>query len=221
LLVSRDMNARRKFASSLDLSAQVVSGPLAPRPCHAEGRGPFIRFRKAPLRRGFCFLRSSRHTPQRRARAIECRNSGGLPSPLSRRRRAAAPRSGRLSRHSSLLPPLQPSRVAPGLSPNRGRSVSWREVVNRSTEPRSRHVRGSSIALRGTRLERRLPRRTAAVKPNHRAHVSRMSSLPKNEGPWMGRACRQEPDDRGGHFAAWEEPEVFSSEVRAAFRWLR
>jgi pimeloyl-ACP methyl ester carboxylesterase len=27
--------------------------------------------------------------------------------------------------------------------------------------------------------------------------------------------------DRGGHFAAWEEPEVFSSEVRAAFRALR
>jgi pimeloyl-ACP methyl ester carboxylesterase len=27
--------------------------------------------------------------------------------------------------------------------------------------------------------------------------------------------------DRGGHFAAWEEPELFSSEVRAAFRGLR
>ena len=27
--------------------------------------------------------------------------------------------------------------------------------------------------------------------------------------------------DKGGHFAAWEEPEVFSSEVRAAFRGLR
>ncbi len=27
--------------------------------------------------------------------------------------------------------------------------------------------------------------------------------------------------DRGGHFAAWEEPEVFSAEVRAAFRPLR
>jgi pimeloyl-ACP methyl ester carboxylesterase len=27
--------------------------------------------------------------------------------------------------------------------------------------------------------------------------------------------------DRGGHFAAWEEPEVFASEVRAAFRALR
>jgi pimeloyl-ACP methyl ester carboxylesterase len=27
--------------------------------------------------------------------------------------------------------------------------------------------------------------------------------------------------DKGGHFAAWEEPEIFSSEVRAAFRSLR
>ncbi|MGW0216132.1 hypothetical protein ACWDXH_17250 [Micromonospora chokoriensis] len=25
----------------------------------------------------------------------------------------------------------------------------------------------------------------------------------------------------GGHFAAWEEPELFSAEVRAAFRALR
>jgi pimeloyl-ACP methyl ester carboxylesterase len=27
--------------------------------------------------------------------------------------------------------------------------------------------------------------------------------------------------DRGGHFAAWEEPELFSSELRDAFRSLR
>jgi hypothetical protein len=27
--------------------------------------------------------------------------------------------------------------------------------------------------------------------------------------------------DKGGHFAAWEEPEIFSSEVRAAFGSLR
>jgi hypothetical protein len=27
--------------------------------------------------------------------------------------------------------------------------------------------------------------------------------------------------DRGGHFAAWEEPELFSEELRAAFRPLR
>jgi len=27
--------------------------------------------------------------------------------------------------------------------------------------------------------------------------------------------------ERGGHFAAWEEPKLFSDEVRAAFRSLR
>jgi pimeloyl-ACP methyl ester carboxylesterase len=27
--------------------------------------------------------------------------------------------------------------------------------------------------------------------------------------------------DRGGHFAAWEEPQLFSEEIRAAFRSLR
>ena len=27
--------------------------------------------------------------------------------------------------------------------------------------------------------------------------------------------------DKGGHFAAWEQPELFSEEIRAAFRSLR
>jgi pimeloyl-ACP methyl ester carboxylesterase len=27
--------------------------------------------------------------------------------------------------------------------------------------------------------------------------------------------------DRGGHFAAWQEPQLFSEELRAAFRRLR
>jgi pimeloyl-ACP methyl ester carboxylesterase len=27
--------------------------------------------------------------------------------------------------------------------------------------------------------------------------------------------------ERGGHFAAWEEPELFAAELRAAFRSLR
>jgi hypothetical protein len=27
--------------------------------------------------------------------------------------------------------------------------------------------------------------------------------------------------ERGGHFAAWEEPQLFSEEIRAAFRTLR
>jgi YD repeat-containing protein len=32
--------------------------------------------------------------------------------------------------------------------------------------------------------------------------------------------CRNEVD-KGGHFAAWEEPQLFSEEIRAAFRSLR
>ena len=27
--------------------------------------------------------------------------------------------------------------------------------------------------------------------------------------------------DKGGHFAAWEQPELFTAEMRAAFRSLR
>mgnify|MGYP001578706217 FL=1 len=27
--------------------------------------------------------------------------------------------------------------------------------------------------------------------------------------------------DKGGHFAAWEQPELFAAEIRAAFRPLR
>jgi pimeloyl-ACP methyl ester carboxylesterase len=42
---------------------------------------------------------------------------------------------------------------------------------------------------------------------------------------WARRAYRNliyfHEADRGGHFAAWEEPELFSAELRAAFRPLR
>src|SRR5438094_4209384 len=42
---------------------------------------------------------------------------------------------------------------------------------------------------------------------------------------WARRAYRNliyfHEVDRGGHFAAWEQPEIFSAELRAAFRLLR
>jgi pimeloyl-ACP methyl ester carboxylesterase len=42
---------------------------------------------------------------------------------------------------------------------------------------------------------------------------------------WLGRAYPKliyvgEPE-RGGHFAAWEQPQLFSQEVRAGLRSLR
>jgi len=42
---------------------------------------------------------------------------------------------------------------------------------------------------------------------------------------WARRAFRNlsyfHEVDKGGHFAAWEQPELFSAELRAAFRPLR
>jgi pimeloyl-ACP methyl ester carboxylesterase len=42
---------------------------------------------------------------------------------------------------------------------------------------------------------------------------------------WARRAYRNliyfHEVDRGGHFAAWEQPELFAQEIRAAFRSLR
>jgi pimeloyl-ACP methyl ester carboxylesterase len=42
---------------------------------------------------------------------------------------------------------------------------------------------------------------------------------------WTQRAYRNliyfNEVDKGGHFAAWEQPELFSAELRAAFRSLR
>ena len=42
---------------------------------------------------------------------------------------------------------------------------------------------------------------------------------------WARRAYRNlvyfNEVDKGGHFAAWEQPELFSQEIRAAFRPLR
>ena len=42
----------------------------------------------------------------------------------------------------------------------------------------------------------------------------------------LGRTCLPQPDllprvGKGGHFAAWEEPELFSEELWVAFRSLR
>jgi len=42
---------------------------------------------------------------------------------------------------------------------------------------------------------------------------------------WPRRACKNliyfHEVDKGGHFAAWEQPELFAAELRAAFKSLR
>jgi pimeloyl-ACP methyl ester carboxylesterase len=48
---------------------------------------------------------------------------------------------------------------------------------------------------------------------------------PVRSGAWVGKSYPNvtyfNEVDKGGHFAAWEEPELFASEMRAAFGPLR
>ena len=78
-------------------------------------------------------------------------------------------------------------------------------------------VRTSRRRSRPARLPRRSRSRSASPRSPAR------SSRPRAAG-----SRRSIPSlayfnevDRGGHFAAWEEPELFAAEVRAAFRSLR
>ena len=56
-------------------------------------------------------------------------------------------------------------------------------------------------------------------------HVDRPSPDPLAPRSWTERAYYKliyfNEVDKGGHFAAWEQPQLFASEVRAAFRSLR
>ena len=64
-------------------------------------------------------------------------------------------------------------------------------------------------------------------------HVTKSNSLPPGSANVVWRTPRSWVEkaypnviyfnevDKGGHFAAWEEPGLFSEELRAAFRPLR
>ena len=62
--------------------------------------------------------------------------------------------------------------------------------------------------------------RRRSVMPTHRRTWDDCSS--KIQAP--KKNCDPAPaglSDKGGHFAAWEQPELFASEFRAAFKSLR
>jgi pimeloyl-ACP methyl ester carboxylesterase len=47
-----------------------------------------------------------------------------------------------------------------------------------------------------------------------------ISSSPTRLSASLSEDARLEVVDKGGHFAAWEQPELFSAEMRAAFKSL-
>ena len=91
---------------------------------------------------------------------------------------------------------------------------------------RHRRLRGPVVlgGLRAGRAGRGPPAAAAAADPG------RLHDVPRRDLADSAQLGRDEsyPNviyfnevDKGGHFAAWEEPELFSTELRAAFRSLR
>jgi hypothetical protein len=77
-----------------------------------------------------------------------------------------------------------------------------------------------------------LGRRSSAIRQHDTSRLSRSTSSSAPDELYLAPrtwAKRAYPDnlilfnelDRGGHFAAWEQPQLLSEEVRAGFRPLR
>ena len=66
------------------------------------------------------------------------------------------------------------------------------------------------------------PRRRRRCRSRFTTFPGEIWATPRSwaEAAYPGLAYFNEVD-KGGHFAAWEEPDLFSNEVRAAFRELR
>jgi len=60
----------------------------------------------------------------------------------------------------------------------------------------------------------------SGAKKGGRAYFAMMTARPQARRAYPNLIYFHEAD-KGGHFAAWEEPELFSAEVRAAFSSLR
>ena len=91
---------------------------------------------------------------------------------------------------------------------------------------RHRRLRGPVVlgGLRAGRAGRGQPASAAAADPGRLHDVPRRDladSAQLGRGESYPNVIYFNEVDRGGHFAAWEEPELFSTELRAAFRSLR
>jgi hypothetical protein len=60
-----------------------------------------------------------------------------------------------------------------------------------------------------------------ATEHDWRKVEARLNALPRFLTEIDGLDIHYNRLDRGGHFAAWEQPQLFSEEVRAGFRSLR
>ena len=88
---------------------------------------------------------------------------------------------------------------------------------------------GTGASAPAAYWENATPARRRPAARRRCASRSAFTRLPRRDLPGpaqLGRECLPNliyfnEADRGGHFAAWEEPQLFAEEMRAAFRSIR
>ena len=101
-----------------------------------------------------------------------------------------------------------------------GSSTTWSTLPSASTIPVAAQF---CDAVRSRRKNRSHSHDRLATRGRDRYAANR--PFRQKASPWVRRAYPKliyfHQVEKGGHFAAWEQPELFASEMRAAFKSLR
>jgi pimeloyl-ACP methyl ester carboxylesterase len=87
------------------------------------------------------------------------------------------------------------------------------------------HCPGGGVTLDPTRHDWRRPAFGFGIAPLRRRRPTFPGEIVPTPRSWVEKAYPTltyfNKVDKGGHFAAWEEPELFATEIRAAFQTPR
>ena len=191
----------------LNLLLTALGGP-APRRRLREGTRGARRDRHVQHQRQRLLPRAGHAAADDRLRAAGLtRRAGGLDArPRHRQLREDHPRLRRRPARGQPYPG-QDRRQHHALLADRHRGLGRPGVLGDRAGPGSRRRPGAAGRLGPGRLHH-VPRRD----------LPRPAQLGRGAYPSLSYFNEV---DKGGHFAAWEEPELFASEIRAAFRPLR
>ena len=139
----------------------------------------------------------------------------------------ARPASASHNAVAAIQPPGKPSSpvIAPLVNMSTARrrgtaAAAGPSVTSRATPSRIRSAgRGQSLSG-GSALLRRQAHHDPVC---HQRFPDELYQAPRSwaERAYPGNLIHYDRLDRGGHFAAWEQPYLFAAEMRVAFRTLR
>ena len=112
-------------------------------------------------------------------------------------------------------------------SPHQGRTVTIEKSGDATAiRPFTIEIRQAEIAgLRARIAATRWPEKETVADQSQGVQLATIQELYQAPRSWAEQAYANliyfNEVDKGNHFAAWQEPELFTTEVRAAFRSLR